>query len=208
MIHPEDRERVETAIAKLNIEKPNLEIAYRIIRPDGKIIWVERHSRAYFDSTGSLARMVGMVVDVTQRNQAEEKLLEYEKAVEGAEDMIGVIDREYRFLLANHQYLKMRNMTREQVVGRPITEVLGKEVFEAVIKPKLDECFQGKLVATRLRSSLYFRLADAKIPRVSILANGPLVILPDYRSFKQQPAPCIDMPDSMPWMSRRLSQWN
>jgi PAS domain S-box-containing protein len=84
--------------------------------------------------------------NITERKQAEHKLLEYEKAVEGAEDMIGVIDREYRFILANRQYLKMRNMTREQVVGRLIPEVLNKEVFESAIKPKLDECFQGKVV--------------------------------------------------------------
>jgi len=50
------------------------------------------------------------------------------------------------YLLANHQYLKMRNLTREQVVGHFATEVLNKEIFEAVIKPKLDECFQGKVV--------------------------------------------------------------
>jgi PAS domain S-box-containing protein len=67
--------------------------------------------------------------------------------------MIGVIDREYRFLLANRQYLKIRNLTREQVVGHFIPEVLGREVFETVIKPKLDECFQGKVVKYEMRFS-------------------------------------------------------
>jgi PAS domain S-box-containing protein len=85
--------------------------------------------------------------------ESEEKLREYEKAVEGAEDMIGVIDREYRFLLANRQYLKMRNLTREQVVGHFLPEVLNKEVFEAVIKPKLDECFGGKVIRYEMKLS-------------------------------------------------------
>jgi len=85
--------------------------------------------------------------------ESEEKLREYEKAVEGAEDMIGVIDREYRYLLANRQYLKMRNLTREQVVGRSVPEVLGKDIFESVIKPKLDECFAGKVVRYEMKSS-------------------------------------------------------
>jgi signal transduction histidine kinase len=40
----------------------------------------------------------------------------------------------------------MRNLTREHVVGRFVPEILGKEVFETVIKPKLDECFRGKVV--------------------------------------------------------------
>jgi PAS domain S-box-containing protein len=97
--------------------------------------------------------VIGVNLDVTERKLSEEKLREYEKAVEGAEDMIGVIDREYRFLLANRQYLKMRNLTREQVVGHLIPEVLNKELFETVIKPKLDECFQGKVVRYEMKFS-------------------------------------------------------
>jgi PAS domain S-box-containing protein len=77
---------------------------------------------------------------------AEDKLREYERAVEGSGEMIAVVDREYRYLIANNQFLKMRNMTREQVVGRFAFEVLNKGFFESVVKPKLDECFQGKVV--------------------------------------------------------------
>jgi PAS domain S-box-containing protein len=45
MIHPEDREKVKAAITQLSGESPNLHIDYRMIRPDAKIIWVERNSR-------------------------------------------------------------------------------------------------------------------------------------------------------------------
>jgi hypothetical protein len=42
-------------------------------------------------------------------------------------------------------------MTKEQVVGRLVPEVLNKGVFEAVVKDKLDECFTGKVVTYELR---------------------------------------------------------
>jgi signal transduction histidine kinase len=45
-----------------------------MIRPDGSVIWVERHSRAYFDDNGRMLRTVGMVADITQRKLAEEAL--------------------------------------------------------------------------------------------------------------------------------------
>ena len=90
--------------------------------------------------------MVGINTDVTEHKLAEDKLREYERAVEGSGEMIAVVDREYRYLIANNQFLKMRNMTREQVVGRFAHEVLDTGFFEAVVKPKLDECFQGKVV--------------------------------------------------------------
>jgi PAS domain S-box-containing protein len=92
-------------------------------------------------------------VDIAERRLVEEKLREYEKAVEGAEDMIGVIDREYRFLLANRQYLKMRNLTSEQVIGHFVPEVLNWEVFETAIKPQLDECFKGNVVKYEMKFS-------------------------------------------------------
>jgi PAS domain S-box-containing protein len=49
--------------------------------------------------------------------------------------------------------LKIRNLTREQVVGHFIPEVLSREVFETVIKPKLDECFEGKVVKYEMKFS-------------------------------------------------------
>jgi PAS domain S-box-containing protein len=60
--------------------------------------------------------------------------------------MIAVVDREYRYLIANRQFLKMRNMLRERVVGHYAHEVLNKDFFEAVVKAKLDDCFEGKVV--------------------------------------------------------------
>jgi PAS domain S-box-containing protein len=152
-IHPDDRERFLGEIAALTPEKPNRDITYRFLSPTGRVIWLKSSGHALFDEAGKMQRVVGMVTDVTELKLTEDKLREYEKAVEGAEDMIGVVDRQYHFLLANRQYLKMRNMAREQVVGSSIPDVLGKEIFETVIKPKLDECFRGNVVRYEMKFS-------------------------------------------------------
>ena len=73
-IHPDDRERVAAAVTGLTPESPDLQITYRVIRPDGTVIWVEGTSRAYFDDNGSRLRSVGMVADITPRKLAEEAL--------------------------------------------------------------------------------------------------------------------------------------
>jgi len=152
-IHPDDRERFLGEIAALTPEKPNRHITYRFLSPTGRVIWLRSSGHALFDEAGKIQKLVGMVTDVTELKLTEDKLREYEKAVEGAEDMIWVVDRQYRFLLANRQYLKMRNMAREQVVGSSIPDVLGKEIFETVIKPKLDECFRGNVVRYEMKFS-------------------------------------------------------
>ncbi len=86
MVHPEDKERLEAALAKLSLDNPVLHITYRILRPDGATIWVERNSRAYFDGNGKLKRMVGMVVDVTERKRAKEALAEMTRKLIAAQE--------------------------------------------------------------------------------------------------------------------------
>jgi PAS domain S-box-containing protein len=73
-VHADDRPRLEAALAALTPGQPYLRVCYRILRADGSVIWVDRHSIAHFDQQGRLARIVGMVVDITERKQAEEAL--------------------------------------------------------------------------------------------------------------------------------------
>ncbi len=84
--------------------------------------------------------------DITERKKAEARLQEYEKAVEGVGEMIRVVDREYRYLLANRAYLKHTGRRREQVVGRLMPEVMGRDLFESTVRKQLDVSFEGKIV--------------------------------------------------------------
>jgi PAS domain S-box-containing protein len=89
---------------------------------------------------------LAVVRDISERRQAQERLQEYEKVVEGLEEMIVVVDREYRYLLANQAFLDYRKRTREEVIGCLASELVGKDVFEQSIRKHLDECFEGKVV--------------------------------------------------------------
>jgi PAS domain S-box-containing protein len=153
LIHPEDRAQVRGLLSSgLETGQPT-KGEWRVIWPDGSVHWIAGHWQVLRNESGEPLRVVGVNMDLTERKQAEARLREYEEAVEGAEDMIAVVDREYRFLLANCQYLKMRNLTKEQVVGHFIADVLNEGIFETVIKPKLDECFQGKVVKYEMKFS-------------------------------------------------------
>ena len=77
-VHPDDREKVVSAVAALSPEKPYLQISFRILCADGTVIWVERSSRAHFDDQGRMLRVVGMVADITERKKAEEEIKESE----------------------------------------------------------------------------------------------------------------------------------
>jgi PAS domain S-box-containing protein len=86
MVHPDDKERIEVAMATLSLDNPMLHITYRILRRDGAVAWLERNSRAYFDGNGKLKRVVGMVVDVTERERAKEALAEMTRKLIAAQE--------------------------------------------------------------------------------------------------------------------------
>ncbi|MBE9127447.1 MULTISPECIES: PAS domain-containing protein [unclassified Coleofasciculus] len=71
VIHPEDRERFEHSIPIL-LERGSLEIEYRIMRPDGDIRWLSNRSYLVYDVKGTLTRIDGLAIDITERKQAEE----------------------------------------------------------------------------------------------------------------------------------------
>ena len=96
---------------------------------------------------------MGMIMSVAgdQFRRRAQRMQEFEKAVEGLEEMIVVMDRDYRYLIANEAFLNYRGMKREDVLGRRADEILNPGVFENEIKAKLDECFRGNVVQFEMR---------------------------------------------------------
>jgi two-component system cell cycle sensor histidine kinase/response regulator CckA len=94
--------------------------------------------------------LLSFMRDITERIRSEKSLREYERVVEGLVDMIVVVDRDYRYIIANRSFLTYRDMKREQVIGHRVEEVLRKDIFQSVVKEKMDECFGGKVVQYEL----------------------------------------------------------
>jgi signal transduction histidine kinase len=73
-VHPDDRAAYATTETGLTPENPAYQVSYRMLRPDGGVIWLEESGRGFFDSRGEMLRSIGMVVDVTERKLAEAAL--------------------------------------------------------------------------------------------------------------------------------------
>jgi PAS domain S-box-containing protein len=73
-VHPEDRVTFINSTAERTPESPTTQISYRVLRPDGSVLWLEKTGHAYFDEEGKMVRMIGMVADVTERKRGEEAL--------------------------------------------------------------------------------------------------------------------------------------
>jgi PAS domain S-box-containing protein len=82
---------------------------------------------------------------------AASKVPKYEEFVEHLDELIVLIDREYRFVMANSAYLRFRRMDKKKIVGRLVSDISGKGVFEKILKPKLDECLSGRVVKFEMK---------------------------------------------------------
>ncbi len=78
-VHPEDREAYAAPEAGLSPKNPIYQTSYRVLRPDGSVIWLEANGRILFDGQGRKLRIIGLVADVTERKRAEEALRESEE---------------------------------------------------------------------------------------------------------------------------------
>ena len=72
LVHPEDREKMRDARRLMDQGlRPRERDEYRLVRPDGKMLWLENHRAS--DPTNERF-FIGITQDITQRKNAEEKV--------------------------------------------------------------------------------------------------------------------------------------
>lgn len=146
LIHHEDRARVLNLVQRASESGEPTDAEWRVIWPDGSLHWLAGRWQVFRDDSGNPARGIGVNMDITKRKEAENRLREYERVVDGVEELIFVVDRQYRFLMANREFLRRLNLTSEEVVGRFAEEFYEQDFYQNALKPQLEECFRGKIV--------------------------------------------------------------
>jgi PAS domain S-box-containing protein len=73
-IHPDDRALFIGSVDQLTPQNSTSQVGYRMRRPDGSVVWLEKRARGFFDEQGNLLRMIGMVANITERKLTEAAL--------------------------------------------------------------------------------------------------------------------------------------
>ncbi len=111
-LHPEDRDRVMAHVDSAVKARTEYNVEYRCVQPDGAVNWVAARGRAGYDDRGQPKVMRGVVLDITDRREAEllrRASLERERAAAQA---------------ANHAKSEfLANMSHE--IRTPMTAILG-----------------------------------------------------------------------------------
>ena len=79
LYHPEDKKNAIKIIQQALKEKKPYKVTCRIIRKDGKIVWVEEYGEGILKD-GKVEYLEGVLIDITERKQAENAVIEKELA--------------------------------------------------------------------------------------------------------------------------------
>jgi PAS domain S-box-containing protein len=128
VLHPDDRDRVLAEYERAVEHKADLECTYRLVRPDGRAVWV-RDSSAYVEDGGRSYRQ-GFIVDVTLQKQseaaAERNAALMRGLIDGTIDGITLTDRSGRIAISNRPMVKF-----VQELGIPGTGLMHERLLAA-----------------------------------------------------------------------------
>ncbi len=71
LVHPADRERVERTVRSAIAANQLYTCEFRIVRPDGQIVWVANRGRARYDANGIPVSVLGTLSDVSDQKRTE-----------------------------------------------------------------------------------------------------------------------------------------
>ncbi len=123
-IHPEDYERVMTAIeAHFGGETEFFEMEYRVRHKDGSYFWILDRGQALRDASGRVIRMSGAETDITQRKLAEAALQaseeRYRQIVETQTEFVIRSAPDTTITFANTAICRALGRSPEQLLGQP-----------------------------------------------------------------------------------------
>ena len=146
VLHPDDRMRIGASLdAAITSDASEWEETYRLRRKDGSYAEVLDRALILRDAHGHAIRMVGGMLDVTQRRRNEAELRLFRRAVESADNSILIADARVPGLPAvyvNRAFERMTGYAANEIIGtacRFLVESDGDEPGVVAIRQAIAE---------------------------------------------------------------------
>jgi PAS domain S-box-containing protein len=116
IVHPDDRQSVLAAHKVYNYN-----IEYRIVRPSGEIRFIQSHGAVVRDANGEPKRMLGTVLDQTERKQTEQQ---YHEVLKNLADGAITINTSGIIEYVNPMTEKMFGYSVDEMVGQNVSMLM------------------------------------------------------------------------------------
>lgn len=123
IIYRDDRDRVREEV--IRFQKADLEEysqQYRLVTKSGEIRWVDDQTSVVRDNSGTKIYNQGILIDITIRKTAEEKLRKSEekfrRIVETAAEGFLLMDEDLQIVDVNEAYCRMVGYSKNELIGK------------------------------------------------------------------------------------------
>jgi PAS domain S-box-containing protein len=149
LVHPDYQNIFRAGVAQGRQATQPYRFEYPVLRADGTYLWVEERGMARYDDQGTAIQVIGYLIDISDRKQAElalqklnaeledrvqrrtAELAQSEEALrtifDNIYDAVFLQDLDGNFLNVNHRAVELVGATREQLIGASIVDVSGPE---------------------------------------------------------------------------------
>ncbi|MGH9861995.1 MAG: PAS domain S-box protein [Candidatus Acidiferrales bacterium] len=176
----EDRKRAVAFCRRATAEGRHHEFEYRAVAADGRLVWLRDTVRVVQDEEGKVQQLRGLMVDITERKQAEKELEErstYLRAlIENSPIAIVVLDAQHRIQMANPAFERLFLYSQGETIGRPLDELIAPPGKTTEAAGYTRQVLAGESVyAVTRRRRKDGSLIDVEVHGVPLLVEGKLI---------------------------------
>ena len=129
IVHPDDRERLLDEINRyVDDDVEEYTQCYRVVTKTGDIRWVEDQTSIVRDEDGNKIHNQGILIDITERKLAEDKLKrseeKFRRIVETAAEGFLLMDGAFKIVDTNDAYCRLLGYTQEELLGKNLRDHL------------------------------------------------------------------------------------
>lgn len=130
-IHVDDRQRHLNVIEAAILSKEDFAIEYKVVWPDQSVHWVQIRGQTMRNRIGVPVRMAGVSLDISERREAENRLLESQSALQQFNETLeaSIANRTSELALANDRLMREmaeRERTQIALVQAQKMEAIGR----------------------------------------------------------------------------------
>jgi diguanylate cyclase (GGDEF)-like protein/PAS domain S-box-containing protein len=191
-LHPDDREQVRSSITRHARSGQGFwEARYRLRRGDGSYAQVYDRGLVVHDALGKPLRMVGAMVDISDRVRAEEKLKLAARSIECIPEGVIVLDPQMHIVSVNPGYTAITGRPEQAALGilwpfmtdSRVSTAMREEILETVLR---EGRWQGELEAQHTNGNFYPVLLSLSALRdVDGKVSNYIAVLSDLTRLKQ-----------------------
>jgi PAS domain S-box-containing protein len=125
IVHPEDLKRINEEIARFSKEDgltDFIHAPYRIFTKSGQVKWIDDWTTIRRNESGDITHYQGIVLDISERKQAEEKLRFQAHLIGQIQDMITATDLEGRITYVNEAVGRFFACSPEDLIGKHVED--------------------------------------------------------------------------------------